>query len=183
MRISRKKRPDKPLIPLYKLNDKITVPEVRVLDAEGKNIGVFSTREAIEMARLQEMDLVEINPKAEPPVAQILEYGHFKYQKEKELRKQKINSHVSDIKGIRISIRISDHDLEIRTNQAKKFLERGDKVKVEMILRDRENAKIGIAFEVITAFFNKLNTAIPVRYEQTATRQGNKVTAIIIRHS
>lgn len=183
MRISRKKRPDKPLIPLYKLNDKITAPEVRVLDNEGKNIGVLPTKEAIEMARAQEMDLVEINPKAEPPVAQILEYGHFKYQKEKELRKQKINSHVSDIKGIRISIRISDHDLEIRTNQAKKFLERGDKVKVEMILRDRENAKIGIAFEVITNFFNKLNAAIPVRYEQTATRQGNKVTAIIIRHS
>ncbi len=181
MRISRKKRPDKPLIPQYKLNEKITAPEVRVIDAEGKNIGVFSTAEAIEMARAKEMDLVEINPKIDPPVAQILEYGHFKYQKEKEMRKQKINSHVSDLKGIRLSIRISDHDLDIRQMQAKKFLERGDKVKVEMILRDRENGKIGLAFEVITAFYTKLEAQIPIRYEQTATRQGNKVTAIIIR--
>ena len=183
MRISRKKRPDKPLIPLYKLNDKITSPEVRVIDPEGKNVGVLPTSEALAMARAQEMDLVEINPKSVPPVAQILEYSHFKYQKEKEMRKQKINSHISDIKGIRISIRISDHDLEIRTIQAKKFLERGDKVKVEMILRDRENAKIGLAFEVIAAFFAKLNALIPVRYEQTATRPGNKVTAIVIRSS
>lgn len=181
MRISRKKRPDKPLIPQYKINEKITATEVRVIDAEGKNIGVFPTSEAIEMARSREMDLVEINPKIEPPVAQILEYGHFKYQKEKEMRKQKINSHVSDLKGIRLSIRISDHDLEIRQMQAKKFLERGDKVKVEMILRDRENAKAGIAFEVIDTFYKRLETQIPIRYEQPGTRQGNKVTAIIIR--
>lgn len=181
MRISRKKRPDKPLIPQYRLNEKISSAEVRVIDAAGANIGVYPTHKAVEMARELEMDLVEINPKAEPPVAQILEYGHFKYQKEKEMRKQKINSHVSDIKGIRISIRISDHDLEIRMMQAKRFLERGDKVKVEMILRDRENAKAGLAFEVIESFYTKLGQAIPIRYEQSATRQGNKVTAIIIR--
>ncbi len=181
MRISRKKRPDKPLIPQYKINEKITASEVRVIDAEGKNIGVFPTSEAIEMARSREMDLVEINPKIDPPVAQILEYGHFKYQKEKEMRKQKINSHVSDLKGIRLSIRISDHDLEIRQMQAKRFLERGDKVKVEMILRDRENAKAAIAFEVIDTFYKRLEVQIPIRYEQPGTRQGNKVTAIIIR--
>ena len=181
MRISRKKRPDKPLIPLYKLNDKITAPEVRVIGPDGNNVGVLPIAEALEMARAQEMDLVEINPKVVPPVTQILEYSHFKYQKEKEMRKQKINSHVSDLKGIRISIRISDHDLGIRMMQAKKFLERGDKVKVEMILRDRENAKAGLAFEVINTFFEKLNADIPVRYEQPGTRQGNKVTAIVIR--
>jgi translation initiation factor IF-3 len=183
MRISRKKRPDKPLIPLYKLNDRITAPEVRVIDAEGKNIGILPTREAVAMALAQEMDLVEINPKGQPPVAQILEYGHFKYQKEKELRKQKINSHVSDIKGIRISIRISEHDLAVRMAQAKKFLERGDKVKVEMILRDRENGKAPLAFQVIERFFALLDADIPVRYEQPGTRQGNKITAIIIRKS
>jgi translation initiation factor IF-3 len=181
MRISRKKRPDKPIIPLYLLNERITAPELRVIDAEGTNLGVFSNREALAMARERELDLVEINPKAEPPIAQILEFGHFKYQKEKEVRKQKINSHVSDIKGIRLSIRISDHDLEIRMLQAKKFLERGDKVKVEMILRDRENGKISIAYQVIESFFTKLSAELSVRYEQTATRQGNKVTAIIIR--
>ena len=78
MRISRKKRPDKPLIPQYKLNEKITAPEVRVIDAEGKNIGIFRTAEAVEMARAKEMDLVEINPKIDPPVAQLHEHGHFK---------------------------------------------------------------------------------------------------------
>ncbi len=181
MRISRKKRPDKALILDYRKNEGIIVPEVRLIDLEGNNLGVVPTSEAIERARALEMDLVEINPKANPPVAQIHNFSHFKYQKEKEVRKQRTNSHVSDIKGIRLSIRIGEHDLNIRREQAKKFLERGDKVKAEIILRGRENAKANIAFDVIKEFFAGLDAMIPVRYEEEAKRNANKVTAIIIR--
>lgn len=181
MRISRKKRPDKPLILDYLRNEAITAPEVRLIDAEGNNLGVMSTRDAIQKAQELEMDLVEINPKANPPVAQIHQFSHFKYQKEKEARKQRNNSHVSDIKGIRLSIRIGEHDMNIRREQAKKFLERGDKVKAEIIMRGRENAKGELAYEVIREFFTGLDAMIPVRYEEEAKRAGNKVTAIIIR--
>lgn len=181
MRISRKKRPDKPLIPRYFVNERIQAETVRVLDLEGNNIGVMPTHEAIARARELELDLVEINPKADPPVAKIMGFSQFKYQKEKEVRKQKTNAHISELKGIRLSIRIGEHDMEIRQKQAEKFLARGDKVRTEVILRGRERGKAHLAFEVITAFFTKLNQSMPIKYEQPALRQGGKVTAIIIK--
>lgn len=181
MRISRKKRPQKPLIPLFRKNEQIRVPEVRVLDKAGGNIGVMQTMKAIEFAREQEMDLVEINPKADPPVAKIIEFTHFKYQKEKEARKQKSKQHTSELKGIRLSIRIGDHDLGIRQMQAERFLDRGDKVKVEVILRGRENAHPQMAFEVIATFYQRLAKERTVHYEQPIAKQGNKVTAIITK--
>ena len=181
MRISHKKRPDKPLIPHFNINERIVAPEVRVLDNEGKNIGVMSTIAAIARAQELEMDLVEINPKANPPVTQIIGFSHFKYQKEKQAKKQKIQSHVSDLKGIRLSISIGDHDLEIRLNQSITFLDRGDKIKPEIILHGRENAKPSIAFDVLKKFHKKLSEKMEVKYEQEPTKQGNKVTAIITK--
>ncbi|OGH78607.1 MAG: translation initiation factor IF-3 [Candidatus Magasanikbacteria bacterium RIFOXYC2_FULL_40_16] len=183
MRISRRKRPDKPLIPHYNLNERIRVPEVRLLDEEGNNIGVLPVAEALQKAKEQELDLVEINPKANPPVAKLIDFTRFKYQKEKEMRKQKISSHVSDIKGVRLSIRIGDHDFDIRVAQAEKFIDRGDKVKPEIMLKGRENAHPEIAFEVIKRFFSKLNELVEVRYEQDPIKQGNKITSIIIKKS
>jgi translation initiation factor IF-3 len=181
MRISRKKRPDKPLIPHFNINERITVPEVRVLDHEGKNVGVMTTEAAIARAFELEMDLVEINPKANPPVAQIIGFSHFKYQKEKQAKKQKVQSHVSDLKGVRLSIAIGDHDLEIRLNQSIEFLGRGDKIKPEIILHGRENAKPSIAFDVLKKFYQKLSEKMEIKYEQEPTKQGNKVTSIIIK--
>ncbi len=181
MRISRKKRPQKLLIPVYRTNERIRVPEVRVIGPEGNNLGVLSIEQAIAKATELGLDLVEINPKAEPPVTQILEFAHFKYQKEKEARKQKVNSHVSEIKGIRLSVRISEHDIDVRRGQAEKFLERGDKVKAEIILKGAEKFKVPLAYDVINRFVKKVQETVPVRFEQEATRQGNKVTAIIAK--
>lgn len=183
MRISRKKRPEKALLPHYNVNEAILSPDIRLLDAEGNNRGVVKTKDAIAEARAQEMDLVEINPKAEPPVAQMIAFSHFKYQKEKELRKQKINSRGSELKGVRLSIRIGDHDMDVRVDQAIGFLLRGDKVKAEIILRGREMKYAGLAFDVHKKFFALLSQKMPVRFEQDPTRQGNKITAIIIRGS
>ena len=181
MRISRKKRPDKPIIPFYRVNENIRVPEVRVLDVDGNNIGVLTVPKAIALAREQEMDLVEINPKAEPPVCKIIDFSHFKYQKEKEIRKQRAGAHESEVKGLRLSARIGEHDLGIRLMQAEKFLGQGDKVKPEIILRGRENAKPQIAFEIFKKFYAKLSAKMEIRYEQEPTKQTNKITAIISR--
>lgn len=181
MRISRKKRPQKPLIQHYDVNNRIRATEVRLIDAEGKNVGIVSLHEALRQAAETELDLVEINPKASPPVAQILDFGAFKYQKEKEVKKQKIGSHVSELKGLRLSIRISDHDLGIRRQQAEKFLHRGDKVKMEIILRGRENARPDLAFAVINKLVSLLETTTPLRFEQEPTHQHNKITAIVAK--
>lgn len=168
-------------MPRYRYNAAIRVPEVRVLDRDGNNLGVMTTNEALRRAEEQEMDMVEINPKADPPVVKLMNFSHFKYQKEKELRKQKINAHVAEMKGIRLSIRISDHDLEVRQKQAEKFLARGDKVQIEIILRGREKGKGELADEVIKKFHILLSQTVPVKYEQTPKRQGGKVTAIIVK--
>lgn len=181
MRISRKKRPQKLLIPRYNKNEYIKAPEVRLLGSEGENLGVVPTKEALQTAKEQELDLIEINPKADPPVAQIVDFGSFKYQKEKEAKKQKVRSHVSDMKGIRLSIRISDHDMDVRRKQAEKFLDRGDKVKAEIILRGRERGKANLAYGVINKFIKLIEETMPLRHEQEATRQGGKITAIVAK--
>lgn len=181
MRISRKKRPQKPLIPKFWINERIRATEVRVLDAEGNNLGVMATADAIAKAKEGEMDLVEINPKADPPVAKIMNFSQFKYQKEKEARKQKQNSHIAELKGIRLSMRISEHDMGVRLNQALKFLNRGDKVRTEVILRGRERGKAELAHEVIRRFCTLVEAEFPIRFEQQVMRQGNKVTAIFTK--
>lgn len=181
MRISRKKRPKKSLIPHFQVNHKIDAEEVRLLDADGNNAGVLSTRDALDKARNEGMDLILINPKAKPPVAKISDFTHFKYQKEKEARKQKANVHVQEIKGIRLSMRIGKGDLETRKNQATKFLERGDKVKLEIILRGAERYKTPLAYDVINIFRKELDDEIGIKVEQEPTRQGNKITAILAK--
>ncbi|PJA46442.1 translation initiation factor IF-3, partial [Candidatus Uhrbacteria bacterium CG_4_9_14_3_um_filter_36_7] len=127
------------------------------------------------------LDLVEVSPKANPPVARLLEYGAFKYQKEKEIRKQRAQSKEVEIKGIRLSVRISEHDMQIRIEQAKKFLERGDKVKPEIILRGREKAYPELAIETVQRFVNQLGATFSLRVEQEIKRQGSSITAIITK--
>lgn len=181
MRISRKKRPDKPLIPHYKINQKITAEEVRLLDDAGEYIGVMPLSEALDKARELELDLIEINPKATPPVCRLGEFGKFKYQQEKEARKQKANSDESELKGIRLSPRISEHDLDVRLKQAKKFLNRGDKARIEMRLRGRERAHFDVAEQVIKDFVARIEEDFPVKFEQPIEGQGVKITATIVK--
>ncbi|MFH1088930.1 MAG: translation initiation factor IF-3 [Candidatus Uhrbacteria bacterium] len=168
-------------IPEYKTNREITAPELRVVDENDVSLGVISTAEAIRIAEERGFDLVEVSPKAEPPVAKILDHGQFRYQKEKEVRKQKVQSHEVDIKGVRLSVRIGEHDLTIRKAQAKKFLERGDKIRPEIVLRGREKAHAYLAEEIITNFIKALEEYFPLRVEQPINKQGGRITAIVAR--
>ena len=181
MRISRKKRPEKPLIVNFRKNFEIDVPLVMVLDETGKPLGTMTVQKAVDTAHERGMDLVEINPKSEPPVTKIVSFSEFKYQKEKAARKQKAHSHTSEIKGIRLSIRIGEHDLATKKGQAEKFLDRGDKVKVELILRGRENGKQDLANDIIRDFVKQMGEIVPIRLEQDIQRQGHKMTAIIAK--
>lgn len=181
MRISRKRRAPEPVGKLYRANEQISTPEVRVIDDAGGMMGVMKTADAIRLAHEKGSDLVEINPKAEPPVCRILNFGHFKYQKEKEARKQKTHAHVTEVKGVRLSIRIGEHDLEIRKQQGIRFLERGDKLKVELMMKGRERAFRGRAEEVVKNFIAAVNKDLPVRIDQAVTAQGPKIFAVIAR--
>ena len=183
MRIHRhRQRKPKLNIPHYKVNSRILAEEVRVIDHDtGEALGVLPTKKAIAMAEAKEKDLVEVSPKANPPVCKIMDFGQFKYIKEKEARKQKAQSKEVDTKGIRLSVRIGEHDLEVRKKQARKFLDRGDKVKIELVLRGREKAHKNVARDVITGFIEALKEEYELKIESPPTYQGGRMNAIIAR--
>jgi len=181
MRISRRRRRPEPTFgKTYYANEQIRAPQVRVVSDEGE-LGIMATAAAIRLAQEKELDLVEINPKAEPPVCKIMNFGHFKYQKEKEERKQKIHAHTTEVKGVRLSVRIGEHDLDIRKKQGIAFLMRGDKLKVELMMRGRERAYRDRAEEIVKSFIAKINAEVPVRIDQAITLQGNKIFAVVAR--
>ncbi|MBI5729063.1 MAG: translation initiation factor IF-3 [Candidatus Magasanikbacteria bacterium] len=180
MRITHRRKKEEPK-KLYLFNLGITSPEVLVLDKAGANLGVMKTSAALALAQEQGVDLVEINPKSTPPVAKIIDFGQFRYTQEKEARIAKAHQHVVEIKGVRLSLRIGTHDLEIRKTQTLKFLNDGNKVKIEIILRGRENQQAGMAFDMIKKFVADVHALVPVRSEQAAEKQANKVTTIIAK--
>lgn len=159
----------------------IRVPEVRVIDENGEHVGTMSTEAAQKLAQERGLDLIEINPEANPPVVKILEYGQFKYQKDKEERLQKKKQKETEVKGVRLSLRIGEHDKTLRLNQAKGFFEDGNKVKVEIILRGRERQFVENAFKVVKDFIENLNKQSPLRVEQAPTKQENKIIALLTK--
>ncbi len=167
----------------YRYNERIRVPEVRVIDDEGNALGIMPTKDALALARERELDLVEVSPKAKPPVCKLLDYGAFKYQKEKELKQQKVHAKKVEVKGIRLSVKIGSGDLEMRKKQALKFLEDGQKLKIEIILRGREKAHGNIAIEKIKEFIDSIAEHYEIFIEQPPKRQGGNVSAIIGRKS
>lgn len=184
MRIHYRRRvPQKPLGPIYRANEQITVPEVRVIDDEGNFLGVLKTADAINIAHERELDLVEVSPKEDPPVCKILDYGAFKYQKEKEKRAQKAHAKKVEVKGIRLSVKMGTHDVDVRKTQALDFLAGGDKLKIEILMRGREKAHGDIAIQRINDFVAALEQTYQLFIEQPVTRQGGMVSTIVGRKS
>lgn len=167
----------------YRSNERIFVPEVRLIDENNQFLGVMKTRDALALAQEREMDLVEVSPKENPPVCKLLDYGAFKYQKEKEKRAQKAHAKQVEVKGIRLSVKMGAHDIDVRKTQALKFLEGGDKLKIEIMLRGREKAHGELAEERIKTFIEEIGKTYVLYTEQPVTRQGGNVSAIIGRKS
>jgi len=147
----------------FLVDEQIKAEKVRLISEDGTNLGIFSFEEALKLAKEQNLNLILISEKAQPPVCKIADYGKFLYslrKKEKEKKKKE-----SEVKGIRIGYNTSLHDLEIKANQAKKFLERGDKVMVEMILKGRERELKDFALEKMKKFLEILNSKIEIKIE------------------
>jgi translation initiation factor IF-3 len=123
----------------YRVNNKITAPELRVIDEKGAHLGIISREAALTLAQEKNLDLIEIAPTAKPPVAQIISFDKFRYQKEKELKKQRLAlKKTAELKQVRISPRVSHHDLEIKAGLVEKFLQAGHKVEINLFLKGRE---------------------------------------------
>ncbi len=166
----------------FRVNRQIRVPEVFLIDENGTNIGVMATPKALQMAQEAELDLVEVNPKAEKPVVKIMDYGQFKYEQEKKQHKQKQQQKKVDTKGVRLSVRISSHDFQMRIEQAKKFLKKGDKLKIDLILKGREKAHPQKAVEIINNFVSELENdeELNITKEQDLTKQGGRFIMILV---
>lgn len=118
-----------------RVNERIRVPEVRVIDEKGENLGVLGTEKAISTAKERGLDLVEVAPQANPPVCKIVDFGKYYYQQEKRERKQQ---HRSKLKEIKFTIKIGEHDFQTKLNRVREFLSHGDMVRVSIFFRGRE---------------------------------------------
>ena len=166
----------------FRVNQQIRESEVFLIDENGQSIGVMPTAKALAMALEAGLDVVEVNPKVQPPVVKIIDYGQFKYKKEKEAQKQKVKQKKVEIKGLRLSVRIGQHDFDLRVEQAKKFLARGDKLKLELILKGRERQHPEKAEEMMKKFYYLLKETpgLNMEIEQGLTKQGGRFNIILI---
>lgn len=159
------------------VNNAIRAPKVRLIDEHGQQIGIIETRRALKIARERGLDLIEISPQAQPPVCKIIDYGKYRYQIQKKEQKARKKQRKTSIKGIRLSLRIGKHDLEFKARQADKFLKKGHKVKVELILKGRENAHADLAFAELKTFQETLKHEVKV--EQRPKKMGNRIIMIL----
>lgn len=165
--------------PKYPKNSYITAEEIKLIDETGEIRGVILTKDALAEAREKNLDLVLVSPKTNPPVAKFLDYGKYQYQQEKILRKQKAKQKKVDIKGIRLSLKISKHDKNIRIEQAKKFLEKGHKIKFELNLRGREHQHTDLAVNIVKEIIETLKVDYEIETESPIAKQGGKIITLI----
>jgi translation initiation factor IF-3 len=163
----------------YPVNERIIAASVQIISEDGQPLGVMPTFKAISMAKERGLDLVLVAPKAEPPVAKFLDYGSFKYQKEKAFKKQKAQQKKIELKEIRLSPRIGKHDLDVKIRQAENFLKRGDKINIVVILKGREMQHQDLAKSIIDEFVKTVSQLAEIKIEEPIQRQGNRFTTTI----
>jgi len=120
-----------------RINNQIRASELRVIDPEGVNIGIIPTRDAQEMADKHGLDLIEISPNANPPIAKIMDFGKYQYEQSKKQKKARANAKQTETKSIQVKVATGDHDLELKARTASKWLKEGHRIKVELFLAGR----------------------------------------------
>jgi len=135
-----------------KINEEIRDKELRVIDEDGTMLGIMSRDEALALAEQRKLDLVNISPNAVPPVCKILDYGKYRYEAQKREKEAKKKQRTIEVKEIRLSTFIEEHDLQTKANTACKFLKDGDKVKASLRFRGREMGRTSIGREVMDKF-------------------------------
>ena len=134
------------------INEEIRARELRVIDADGNQLGIMSRQEALDLSEEKNLDLVCIAPKADPPVCRILDYGKYKYEMQKREKEAKKKQKQTQVKEIRLSTFIEDHDIMVKAKTGAKFLKEGDKLKVSLRFRGRERDYVARGQEVMEKF-------------------------------
>lgn len=145
-----------PIISDLLINEEIREREVRVIDADGTQLGILPTKEALRIAQEKELDLINIAPQAKPPVCKILDYGKYRFEQAKRDKEAKKKQKIIEIKEVRLSPNIDDHDLDTKVRAALKFLQGGDKVKVSVRFRGREMTRTEVGRVVLEQFTKQI---------------------------
>jgi translation initiation factor IF-3 len=160
-----------------RINARIRVREVRLIDENGAQVGIITTRDALDMARDRDLDLVEVAPNANPPVCRLMDYGKFRYEQTKKEREARKNQKQVELKEIRMKPRTDTHDLQVKANNARRFLEDGHKVKFSVRFRGREIAHPEIGREMLEQLSEDLREYAAV--DQRPTLEGRAYTLIL----
>lgn len=148
-----------------------------MIGADGKQLGVMSLREALDIAQKAGVDLVEISPKANPPVAKIVDWGKYQYQKMKEQQKARRNNKANELKQMRFGLKIGSNDLEIKLRKIRAFLSDGHKVKILIFFRGREIAHKDLGYDLIDKMMEQLKDEATL--EQKPTMAGRNLSIVI----
>ncbi|WP_087678107.1 translation initiation factor IF-3 [Garciella nitratireducens] len=140
----------------FQVNEEIRDREVRLIDNDGKQLGIMSGREAQKIADEKQLDLVKISPNTKPPVCKIMDYGKFKFEQGKKEKEMKKHQRTINVKEVRMSARVEEHDLDVKAKNCRKFLLNGDKVKVSVRFRGREMAYTDVGKEILLRFAEKV---------------------------
>jgi len=159
------------------VNDQIDADSVRVIDADGENVGVISVQEGIDIALDAGLDLVEVSPHASPPVCKVLDYGKYKYQAQKKANEARKKQKVIEVKEIKMRPGIDEHDYQVKMRSVRKFLEHGDKVKMTIRFRGREMAHQDLGMKVLDRVREDVDELVKV--EQFPKTEGRMMTMVI----
>jgi translation initiation factor IF-3 len=159
------------------INERIRFPKIRVIDADGAQLGIMSPREAMQIAEEKELDLVLVSDKADPPVCRVMDYGKFKFEQEKKAREAKKKQHTVDVKEVKMRYKIEEHDYNVRLNQAKRFLQAGDKVKATIMFRGREIQHSDLAETLLNQMAQDLQEIAEV--QQAPKKEGRNMMMLL----
>lgn len=138
------------------MNEQIRIPQLRVIDEEGEQLGILDRNEALDIARERGLDLVEVAPNARPPVCRIMDYGKFKYEESKKAKRAKAKQHQQRVKVIKFRPKTEDHDYNFKKKHIIEFLDGGDKVKVIVMFRGREMAHVELGQKIVERLLSDL---------------------------
>ena len=163
--------------PQIRFNYRIRVPEVRVIDADGTQLGIMTSQDAIRMAMDKSLDLVEVNPKADPPVCKIMDFGKYKYEQKKMANEARKKQTVVEIKEVKVRPKTDEHDLDTKIRHIKRFLEEGNKAKITVRFRGREITHPEKGEEVLKEILEALEGTIVI--ENKPALEGKQMTMLI----
>ncbi|MBE9117775.1 translation initiation factor IF-3 [Lusitaniella coriacea LEGE 07157] len=162
---------------LPQINERIRFPKIRVIDVDGSQVGVISSEEGRRLAEQRELDLVLVSDKSEPPVCKVMDYGKYKYEKEKKEREARKKQHNADVKEVKMRYKIDEHDYQVRVNNARRFLKSGDKVKATIIFRGREIQHANLAENLLKRMAEDLGEVAEL--QQAPKREGRNMMMML----